>query len=265
MRIECLTVSVDTADYLAHTMPMNRSLFNHQLVITAEHDKETQRVCKHYNVECFLTEVFYEDGFKFNKGRAINAALLHLLQTGGFREWVVHMDADMVLPPLTRHILETIPLDEQFLYGIDRVMCPSDDHWLRFLQDPLPQHDQAYIHVGPFPVGTRLMKLEQGGWVPLGFFQLFHRNAEALKAQPYYPVEWDSAATSDLYFAYKWPRTHRHMIPEIVGIHLATDDLTYSAMGQNWTGRRTRRFGHRDPFYVSAGYRPTPHRDVNNE
>ncbi len=263
MKIDCVIVSVDCGDYLAHTLPFNKSLFNRQLIVTAKHDTETQRICQHYNVECFVTDEFYANGDKFNKGRAINAALEHLEKTGGFTEWAVHQDADIVLPPLTRHILERVPLNEQFLYGIDRLMCPNYEYWAKFVQDPMPQHEQAYIHVGPYPVGTRVMKLEQGGWVPLGFFQMFHKSSNYL-GKPYYPDNWDSAATSDLYFAYKWPRTHRHLIPELLAIHLATDDITYAAMGQNWLGRRTGRFGPRDPYTIGGGHRPSPTPDPND-
>lgn len=263
MRIDCVVVSVDVADYLAASLPLNKGHFNRMVVPTAPHDNETKRVCQHYNVECFVTEAFYEGGDVFNKGRAINAALLHLAKTGGFTEWCVQMDSDIVVPPLARAILQAVPLDEQKLYGVDRLMVPSYDAWQRFLADPMPQHEQAYVHVGPFPTGTRVMKLEQGGWVPLGFFQLFHRKAACLEAPPYYPVEWDSAATSDLYFAYKWPRTHRALIPELAVFHLATEDVTNSAMGQNWMGRKTARFAPRDPYRPHGGYRPSPRPDPN--
>lgn len=263
MRIECVVVSVNCGDYLSHTLPLTKPLFNRQVVVTSADDEETRRVARHYNVECLVTDAFYRGGDKFNKGRAVNEALEHLEKTGGFKEWAVHMDADIVLPPLSRQILHTIPLNEQCLYGIDRVMCPNYERWVRFMQSPLPQHDQSYVHVGPFPVGTRLYKPEQGGWVPLGFFQMFHRASNHLKT-PYYPIEWDSAATSDLYMAYKWPREKRVMIPEIVAYHLATDDVTGSAMGQNWLGRRTSRFEAPDPFAAFGGYRPTPKKDTNN-
>ncbi len=253
MKIECVVVSVDCADYLCHSLPLNKGLFDRTVVVTAGHDHETQRLCQHFNVECFVTEEFYAGGAVFNKGRAINAALEHL----DFREWCVHQDADIVLPPLTRSILEGIPLSEQDLHGIDRVMCPSFDYWMRFVQNPVPQHEQAYIHVGPFPVGTRLYKREQQGWIPLGFFQMFHRESAYL-GTPLYPTGYDSAASSDLHFAYRWPRTNRVLTPEIIGIHLATDDITNAAMGQNWLGRKTRRFGPRDPFTVGDQYRPRP-------
>lgn len=253
MKLECVQVCVGYADYLASTLPLNKSLFNKQVVVTSPDDTDTINVCKHWNVEYLATDVMYQDGQKFNKGLAINAGLARL----DFDDWVVHMDADIVLPPLTRNILENVPLNEQFLYGIDRVMVPSFEHWQRFMASPLPQHEMAYVYVGPFPVGVRVMKLENdhGGWCPLGYFQLFNRNARFLGQEPFYPPEWASAATSDLYFAYKWPRTHRHLIPEFVCYHLATEDQMTGRMGKNWQGRCTSKFGVKDP-YLNNSYRP---------
>src|SRR5579872_4379804 len=238
MRIENVIVCVNYSDFLAYSLPLNKSLFDRTLVVTSKNDKKTQRICEYHFVETFVTDAFTRNGQKFNKGAAINEALEYL----NFQGWVVHMDADIILPPRTRNILENAALNEQFLYGADRVMVPSWEAWLQFFQNPLPQHELAYVHPGPFPVGTRLMKLEQGGWIPLGYFQMFHRQSQWL-GKPYYPTNWDSAATSDLFFSFKWPRTHRHMLPEILAMHLATPDIARGEMGTNWEGRQTSFFG----------------------
>lgn len=253
MKLECVQVCVGYADFLAASLPFNKQLFNRQVIVTTPADTKTVNVCKHYNVECFQTDVFTANGNKFNKGAAINAALEKI----DFQDWCIHMDADVVLPALTRHILETIQLNEQFLYGVDRLMVPSYEHWQRFLSNPLPQHDMAYVHVGPYPVGVRVMKLEnnRGGWCPLGYFQMFNRKATALKKGPWYPTEWDTAATSDLHFAYKWPRTHRHLLAELLCYHLGTEDSDATRMGQNWEGRKTGLFEIKDPFLCNT-FRP---------
>lgn len=253
LKLDAVTVCVGYGDFLAHTLPINKGLFNRQVIVTSSKDEETQRICKVYNVQCVITDCMYKNGQKFNKGLAVNAGLEVL----DFQDWCVHLDADIVLPPLTRHILQTVQLNEQFLYGVDRVMVPSYEYWARFMSSPLPQHEMAYIYVGPFPVGVRIMKLEdgRGGWVPLGYFQMFNRLANALAKKPWYPVEWDTAATSDLYFAYKWPRTHRHLVPEVVCYHLGTEDQAGGKMGHNWEGRKTARFEPRDQYLVNT-FRP---------
>ncbi len=241
MKIEALTVCVGYSDYLRHTLPTNKSIFDRFVVVTSQNDRATQNLCRYYNVDCVVN---YDWGEKFNKGKGINKGLLHL----NFKNWVVHIDADIVLPPTSRYVLEQLSLNEQFIYGIDRHMVPNIELWDRFLDSPLAQHEYAYVHVGPFPIGTRIMKLEHGGYIPLGFFQLFHRQASAIKdcGAIIYPEEWQTAASSDMHFAYRWPRTQRHLLPEIIAYHLATDDITNASMGQNWEGRKTSKFGHRD-------------------
>ena len=58
----------------------------------------------------------------FNKGKGINEGLA-ILAKGG---WVVHLDADMWLPPQTRLLLQQAKLDKSMVYGIDRsAMCAA--------------------------------------------------------------------------------------------------------------------------------------------
>lgn len=243
MRIDAVIICVNYADYLRHTLPLNKSLFDKTVIVTSTTDKETQKVCQFYNVEYICTDVFYDKGAKFNKGKGINAGLKHLNP----KDWIVNIDADIALPSKTRSVLEQIDLDIQFLYGIDRQMVPNIEYWDRFLDNPLQQHEYSYIHTGPFQIGTRLMKMDQGGYIPLGFFQLFNKQADAIKSdKPIYPEEWNTAASSDLYFSYRWPRKHRHLLPEIIAYHLSSEDRTASPMDVDWSGRRSGKFKHKD-------------------
>src|SRR5690348_8821234 len=102
MNIECVVVSVNYGDFLAHTLPYNKHLFNKMVVVTSAVDSRTRRVWDFHNVECQTTDEFYADGGPFNKGRGINVGLRALART----DWLVHMDADIVLPPLARHYFE---------------------------------------------------------------------------------------------------------------------------------------------------------------
>jgi hypothetical protein len=52
-----------------------------------------------------------------------------------------------------------------------------------------------------------------------------------------YPLEHTSAARTDVLFARKFPRKKRALIPEIVAIHLDSEELL--EMGKNWEGRKT--------------------------
>jgi len=73
--------------------------------------------------------------------------------------------------------------------------------------------------------------------VPIGFFQLWHAGATGIRTYPGH----GAVDRSDMSFALQWPRGRRALVPEIVAIHLATDDGR--EMGANWRGRTTPPFG----------------------
>ena len=234
MFLEAISVCVDYSDFLAHTLPQNRSYFDRWVIVTAPHDRATQRLCAHFHVECVVTEAFYRRGDRFNKGRGINAGLSRLRK----RDWLLHLDADIVLPPRTREFLEAASLDPQCVYGIDRLMCRDFNAWLNYQRQPVPQfQDEVFVQLKPFPIGTRVAKLDAGGYVPIGFFQLWNARSRRLT----YPEHHATAARSDMLFSLQWDRPQRQLLPEIVGIHLATDAA--GQIGANWNGRTTSGFG----------------------
>ena len=242
MDLVSVTVSVGHGDYLAVTLAQNRHIFNRQLIVTSHDDEETLRVADYHGVEAICTDVFYERGQVFNKGAAINLGLEHL----DFKGWALHLDADIVLPPQARKLLETTSLNEQCLYGCDRWNCTSYESWMDFISSPQSFYDNGWLHQPPFIRGGRLISEGDGNYLPIGYFQLFHRESAYL-GKPFYPTNFDTAAYSDTEFSRRWPRTHRHLLPEIDVIHLCTDD---QKQGANWDGRTTKRFGpKKSPFH----------------
>jgi len=127
MYLEAITICVNYSDFLSHTLPYNKDHFDNLIVITDMQDDETKELCKIYDVKCFQTNIFYENGCTFNKGAAINYGLSQLEK----KDWIIHLDADIYLPPLTRSILENIPLESHKLYGVDRLMCSSYEDWIK--------------------------------------------------------------------------------------------------------------------------------------
>lgn len=235
MKLECVTVSVGYSDFLAWTLPTNRSNFDKMVVVTHPDDKRTRDLCEYWHVKCVLSEVCYEDGADFNKGKMINEGLKALDGDG----WVAHLDADIFLPPMFRVIFEGLELDEDGLYHIDRMMCDSFEDWVKFYCAPVVQNEaDIYVHTRPFPMGVRLAKASYGGWLPLGFTQIWNQGKRKLT----YPTEHTDAARTDLQFTLKFSRKHRHMLAEILAIHLETKNKD-GKMGANWKGRRTPAFG----------------------
>jgi glycosyltransferase involved in cell wall biosynthesis len=239
MYLEGIIICVNYSDFLAHTLPHSRNQFDNLIVVTDTKDQKTKDVCDFYHVRCLQTDVFYENGDSFNKGKAINEGLKHLSKKG----WVIHLDADIYLPPLTRYILEKLPLESDKLYGVDRLMCPSYKEWMKFIDEPEQiQESYIYIHLNRFPIGVRICEYNNfnSGYEPIGFFQLWHPEGSNVLN---YPTEHDFCDRTDVLHVKKFPRNKRELLPEIVVIHL---DSNSSDMGANWQGRKTPKFGQED-------------------
>lgn len=236
LKLEAVTVCVNYADFLAQTLPFNKQFFDKYIVVTDTKDEKTRSLCEFHNVQCIQTDDFYSDGFTFNKAAGINIGLKALDLDG----WVVHLDADIWLPPLTRVILENNPLDKDMIYGIDRMMCPDYPNWMNFIEKPKLTH-QGHIFVYPdvFPLGVRVAAYKTDGYLPIGFFQLWHPNGAKVKQ---YPANHGEVDRSDMLHARNWPRNKRGFIPEIIAIHLDSEALDHKEMGKNWHGRKTKQF-----------------------
>lgn len=236
MILEAVIVCVNYADFLAHTLPYNKALFNKVVVVTDTKDLDTKRLCEYHHVECIQTDVFYENGDSFNKGKGINEGLKRL----SCKEWVVQLDADIYLPPLTRFILDRIELDPQTIYGMDRLMCPSYKDWMEFIEKPRPiQEAYIYIHPTAFPVGVRIAEYMSKGYEPIGYFQMWNPSASGVTA---YPTQHGKADRTDVLHAKKFSRLKRQLLPELLCIHLDSENSTVIKMGKNWNGRQTAPF-----------------------
>jgi hypothetical protein len=242
MKIEAVTVCVNYADFLTWFLLANRLHFDRLVVVTDEGDTRTAALCEHYGVECVRTNVFYEGGLAFDKGAGINAGLAKLDRDG----WVAHLDCDIVLPPRTRKLIEAAKLDPASIYGIDRMLCQNFEDWIEFIVTPEVQHSQnIFINARAFPLGTRVGALWGDGYVPIGFFQLWHPGTSGKHV---YDGHCD-AGRGDFAFATSWPRAQRGFIPEIMSVHLESEK---SAIAANWRGRKSIPFGPAPREYITA-------------
>lgn len=232
-KMECVIVCDQYADFLQQTLPHNKYLFDRIVVVTSYEDKATQRVCEYNHVQCIPTDVTEQRKGHFCKGAAINVGLAALDGDG----WVVHLDADIYLPPQTRLLIEAADLDKAMVYGIDRFIVRGWEQWQEFIERPRLLHeDETWIHMTAFPVGTRVMHKHQGGYVNIGFFQMWSPSVSGVAR---YPEGHTDAGREDTLFLQDWPRAKRGFIPEIVGYHLESDDATRAS---NWNGRKTAPF-----------------------
>lgn len=236
-KLEAVIVCKDYSDFLEQTLPENLKVLDRVVVVTHPDDKGTQRLCNRYGVDCIETEVMHDDGDALNKGRMINLGLSHLRHS----DWLLHLDADILLPHRFRDMLSRAHLKSTNIYGADRLNVLNYENWVKFRHKTVPQHQWRFM-VTPnaeFPLGARLVHMEYG-YVPCGYFQLWH---SSLKRR--YPVVTGSAEHSDVMFGIQWPREKRILLPEFFVYHLESEECE---MGKNWRGRKTKHFGpHRPP------------------
>ncbi len=115
-KLEAVVVCDHYSDFLRCTLPANKHLFDRIVVVTSAEDRDTQRICEFHHVECIKTDALNSRWNQFCKGAGINEGLSRLDQDA----WVVHLDADIWLPPQTRLLLQNANLDPCMIYGIDR-------------------------------------------------------------------------------------------------------------------------------------------------
>lgn len=231
-KIECVITCVNYSDFLAHTLPENLQHLDRIVVVTHPDDKGTLALCNKFGVDVIDSKLMHEDGDAFNKARLINLGLSHLKHDG----WVLHLDADILLPHRFRTMLSHAKLDSKYIYGADRLNVPSYEDWQKNRHKTTPQFAYRYL-VTPneeFPLGSRLLHREYG-YCPIGYFQLW--NALARRN---YPIITGSAEHSDVMFAVQWPREERLLLPEFFVYHLESEK---AKMGTNWKGRKTKPFG----------------------
>lgn len=257
MKIEAVTVCVGYADFLSETVAWNRPLFDRWLIVTADRDADTKEVCRRHNLEFLVTDDFWRAGAKFDKARAVDRGLQLLAHA----DWVLHLDADIVVPPHARQTLEAADLDPRSIYGADRIMVRSWERWQEFQRrDFLDRTSRSLHHNVAFPggydVGARWADIH-AGYVPIGFFQLFHRTPtiyRGIRTRRYSPHGHSDAARTDVQFALQWDRRHRVLLPEVVVAHLESEQ---SPTGANWAGRTSKPFGP-PPGKPGPGPRPGP-------
>lgn len=201
--LTCITVSVQYHDLLSLTMPSRQKWCQRIVVVTSSEDRQTQKLCRDFQVECLVTDCFYYYGAIFNKGLAIEKAFHHTGRQG----WYLVLDADIVLdrfPDITT-------LDDQKLYSCRR----------RQLNDP------RQIAQWP-PDKWRHLPYVTDGELP-GCFHLFSSAAQVCRQIPWYGIKWKHAAGCDSEFERKWPKENKVWLP--------MDILHLGPHGTNWCGR----------------------------
>lgn len=234
MKISAVTVSVNYSDFLCWTLLHNQGLFDEWIIVTSPEDKKTQKLVEHYDKTLIVTDEFYTDGAVFNKWKGINRGLQYTNN-----EWILFLDSDVILPPQSKRVLDSISLNTKNIYGVDRIDFKRIEDLLSYIQNPDLYSGNWLLN--PYENSARIVHLRGqqgdggkfGGYKPLGFFQLVH-----VSSFKDYPQDSSKADHCDVQFANQYPRENRVLIPEFTALHLMSEDH----WGINWGGRKSKEF-----------------------
>ena len=232
-KLEAITVCVDYSDFLEVSLSHNRHHFDEYVIVTSTTDLATKAVADKHGCICVQTDIMTENHDEFNKGHAINMGLAHLRLTG----WVLHLDADVILPDRFRNMLEKHALNNECVYGADRILIKSYAAYEKLLDHWCFKRQYSYNYKVQVPygidLGTRLVHNEYG-YCPIGYFQLWHGSQGKR-----YPYNQGSAEHTDVLFSLQFSRPKRILLPEVIVYHLESEN---APQGANWNGRKTKLF-----------------------
>jgi len=208
--IQAATVCVNYSDYLEFTIDRNIQQINKWYIVTTAEDVKTQKLCKKYNnIYPIITNVFYDDGAAFNKGKGLNLAIKQFNQD----DWCLILDADTILPPNVKRDILTLD-DIDGIYSYDRVFIKNKDGLIKKFKTDISNEEEIEVQGVPFN----------------GYIQLYHPTSRFLKI-PCYSEIYKDASTSDHEFSKQWPfNEHKKFTNH--AIHLGP---SYT----NWSGRVT--------------------------
>jgi len=205
-KIDVIITSVNYNDFLILSLENNTKYFENITVVTSNDDIICQNICKSYGVKCITTDVFYEDGFKFNKGKAINIGIESLTNP----EFILILDADIIVT----NKIELTNLESDTLYTSDRWICYNHFQYEKWKK-------------GETPVNN-LPKYERDNGY--GFFQLFNFN-NTMESK-WYPSELENSSHPDLKFSSYFPKKQT----------ISVDIIHLGDVKKNWNGRTSENF-----------------------
>jgi len=224
-KIELIIVCRNYSDFLQITLPLNKKHFDNIVVVTSDEDVDTQNLCKKHNVNFVIYNDFYKNNAKFNFGGARSYGLQNL----NFKDWVVFLDSDIIMPNNFRELLDINTADINKFYGSYRIFIPTYKDYNDFVNGIRPKESFESID------GTGC-----------GFFQCVNLNSDIAR---YYGInnlyqDSYSAEEVDINFLKLWcprpdPENHPRLVKtNIEFIHLGVSD------GKHHQGRNGK-----DPFF----------------
>lgn len=203
--IEAVTVCLNYSHILEQCIS-NKNHFDKWIIVTSEDDILTQNMCKKYNLECVISKRIHESGeYIFThprlktqhglkpakaffekaplaKGKAINDGL----EKCNISDWIVHIDADILLPENFREHIKNEILDKNSLYGLGK------------------RTNEFNENIGSWKNG-----LGMGVDGAIGWFQMFHSSAFKNIFNNKYSEESADTWWDDMIFAEKFNKNQK--------------------------------------------------------
>lgn len=156
MKIEAVTVCVDYSHYLKQVIS-NKNKLDRWVIVTHESDLDTIQLCKKENIEFVLSKKIFKNA-KFAKGTAINEGLVVLEKN----DWILHIDADQLLPENFREVLTHECKSTEKLYGAYRYH-ENGEKFPPTRLDLVKKSKEG-----------KVIKYIKHLYIPIGYFQLWH-------------------------------------------------------------------------------------------
>ena len=132
-KILTITLSVNYDDLLDVTLGENKPELDEIIVVTDTKDQKTVEVCKKHKVICVQDDIFYINNSKFNKGMAYNLVMDKLKN---ILDWVLIIDADVVLPKQFKKNFFSIDPNIEYMYGARRHGIVTPEEWSDVKNNP---------------------------------------------------------------------------------------------------------------------------------
>jgi|GEM_PF-1522111 len=113
MKIEAVSVCINYSHVLKYCLD-NKKYLDNWTIVTEENDIDTINLCKENSINYIFSERIHENGAEFAKGKAINEGFNALDKS----DWLLSLDADIILPSNVREFVRNIPQKEKNLKSL---------------------------------------------------------------------------------------------------------------------------------------------------
>lgn len=188
--ITAIICATNYSDLLETTISENQSELDNIIVITNTTDSDTEQLCIKKSIKYIKTDIFYRNGDKFNRGMAYNQ-VFNIFKD--YLDWVLLLDADIVLPKNFKKQFFDINPDINMMFSSRRYSIETYEDWISVKNNP--EKLKNYL-------------LYRG--IGYGYFQLFNfkseiiKNLDKIKNGLIYPHNFPTVANADWIFRNYW-------------------------------------------------------------